>query len=401
MRATAERDGGEVAVWLEQEPGSGGKESAEASIRNLAGFTVHADRVTGDSASGRRRLPRSARPVTCVWCAAPGTSATWRSSAPFHWAPMPTRSMPPREPSTSSPQRAAGPGRSPRSKPGSRRSRGGETAAGRVTPERRESDLASLAGGPRYGWRRRRHGRRRSVGGCASSRRGRASLDATERLDADGRHQRTHSRRTGACRPPAYGRARPASPARPVSLRRSCRISLSAHRAWRPADVHLMKKPLRPQRLLARQRRPTNRRTARSMYSAHPTEVRQTSKRRQSCTVDDRQRPPTQAPLPPPLLLTLRRDSPAVTPITSRPRRRRTAARGPRRRSRHVSRPPDRRSPCHRRDRRYPSEPGEGCAGSSLPGRPRGREQEGAARKEGTAPKTASRPSRSEESSPG
>ena len=48
MRATAERDGGEVDIWLEQEPGSGGKESAEASIRNLAGFTVHADRVTGD-----------------------------------------------------------------------------------------------------------------------------------------------------------------------------------------------------------------------------------------------------------------------------------------------------------------------------------------------------------------
>ena len=48
VRATAERDGGEVDIWLEQEPGSGGKESAEASIRNLAGFTVHADRVTGD-----------------------------------------------------------------------------------------------------------------------------------------------------------------------------------------------------------------------------------------------------------------------------------------------------------------------------------------------------------------
>ena len=48
MRAIAERDGREVAIWLEQEPGSGGKESAEASVRNLAGFSVHADRVTGD-----------------------------------------------------------------------------------------------------------------------------------------------------------------------------------------------------------------------------------------------------------------------------------------------------------------------------------------------------------------
>jgi predicted phage terminase large subunit-like protein len=34
-------------VILEQEPGSGGKESAESSIRNLAGFIVIADKVTG------------------------------------------------------------------------------------------------------------------------------------------------------------------------------------------------------------------------------------------------------------------------------------------------------------------------------------------------------------------
>jgi predicted phage terminase large subunit-like protein len=34
-------------VVVEQEPGSGGKESAEATIRNLAGFTVIADKVTG------------------------------------------------------------------------------------------------------------------------------------------------------------------------------------------------------------------------------------------------------------------------------------------------------------------------------------------------------------------
>ena len=34
-------------VVVEQEPGSGGKESAETTIRNLDGFTVVADRVTG------------------------------------------------------------------------------------------------------------------------------------------------------------------------------------------------------------------------------------------------------------------------------------------------------------------------------------------------------------------
>jgi predicted phage terminase large subunit-like protein len=35
-------------VGVEQEPGSGGKESAESTIRNLAGFRVYADKVTGD-----------------------------------------------------------------------------------------------------------------------------------------------------------------------------------------------------------------------------------------------------------------------------------------------------------------------------------------------------------------
>jgi predicted phage terminase large subunit-like protein len=34
------------AVWVEQEPGSGGKESAENTIRNLAGYRAYADKVT-------------------------------------------------------------------------------------------------------------------------------------------------------------------------------------------------------------------------------------------------------------------------------------------------------------------------------------------------------------------
>lgn len=34
-------------TWVEQEPGSGGKESAESTIRNLRGYKVYADRVTG------------------------------------------------------------------------------------------------------------------------------------------------------------------------------------------------------------------------------------------------------------------------------------------------------------------------------------------------------------------
>ena len=45
--ADADRAAMAVAVWLEQEPGSGGKESAETSIRDLAGYDVHAETVTG------------------------------------------------------------------------------------------------------------------------------------------------------------------------------------------------------------------------------------------------------------------------------------------------------------------------------------------------------------------
>jgi predicted phage terminase large subunit-like protein len=35
-------------IWVEQEPGSSGSESAEATIRMLAGWKVRADRVTGN-----------------------------------------------------------------------------------------------------------------------------------------------------------------------------------------------------------------------------------------------------------------------------------------------------------------------------------------------------------------
>lgn len=54
IKQTAEMDAlqyggkGKVKIYVEQEPGSGGKESAENTIRNLAGFSVYADRPTGD-----------------------------------------------------------------------------------------------------------------------------------------------------------------------------------------------------------------------------------------------------------------------------------------------------------------------------------------------------------------
>jgi predicted phage terminase large subunit-like protein len=48
IRQTAEADTRRVKVWAEQEPGSGGKESAENTVRNLHGFVIHVDKVTGD-----------------------------------------------------------------------------------------------------------------------------------------------------------------------------------------------------------------------------------------------------------------------------------------------------------------------------------------------------------------
>lgn len=48
IRNTADLDGTGVEIWMEQETGSSGKESAENTIRNLAGFRVFAERSTGD-----------------------------------------------------------------------------------------------------------------------------------------------------------------------------------------------------------------------------------------------------------------------------------------------------------------------------------------------------------------
>lgn len=48
IKATSELDGQSVAIWIEQEPGSGGKESAESTIKNLSGYNVKAERATGD-----------------------------------------------------------------------------------------------------------------------------------------------------------------------------------------------------------------------------------------------------------------------------------------------------------------------------------------------------------------
>lgn len=65
IKQTAELDAAaygkmEVSVWVEQEPGSGGLESAQATIANLAGFIIKADRPTGDKVLRARPLAAQA-----------------------------------------------------------------------------------------------------------------------------------------------------------------------------------------------------------------------------------------------------------------------------------------------------------------------------------------------------
>lgn len=62
IRRTAEMDGRQVHVGVEQEPGSGGKDSALATVRRLAGFVARAVRVgKGDGDKEARADPFSAQ----------------------------------------------------------------------------------------------------------------------------------------------------------------------------------------------------------------------------------------------------------------------------------------------------------------------------------------------------
>jgi len=64
----AKMDGPSTIIITEQEPGSGGKESAERTIAMLAGWEVYADRVTGDKVerSGPFRAQAEARNIKLV-----------------------------------------------------------------------------------------------------------------------------------------------------------------------------------------------------------------------------------------------------------------------------------------------------------------------------------------------
>lgn len=48
IRQTAELDGRATPIWIEQEPGSGGKESAQNTVTQLAGWIARKEPVTGD-----------------------------------------------------------------------------------------------------------------------------------------------------------------------------------------------------------------------------------------------------------------------------------------------------------------------------------------------------------------
>ena len=51
IKRAAEEDGLRCDIYVEQEPGSGGKDSAMFTVRNLAGFVIRADRPQGDKAT--------------------------------------------------------------------------------------------------------------------------------------------------------------------------------------------------------------------------------------------------------------------------------------------------------------------------------------------------------------
>jgi len=60
IRQTAAADGPGTSVVVEQEPGSGGKDSARESVRNLAGFPAYWEPVSGDKPSRAKPLAAQA-----------------------------------------------------------------------------------------------------------------------------------------------------------------------------------------------------------------------------------------------------------------------------------------------------------------------------------------------------
>jgi hypothetical protein len=88
-------------IWVEQEPGSSGVESAEATIRMLAGWKVRADRVTGNKADRAQPYAAQVQGGTCFCSPERGTERSSTSMRRFPLASSRIRSTPRAVPSTS------------------------------------------------------------------------------------------------------------------------------------------------------------------------------------------------------------------------------------------------------------------------------------------------------------
>jgi predicted phage terminase large subunit-like protein len=62
---------GTVTIWTEQEPGSGGLESAQITVRSMAGYDVRAERVTGDKEARARPFAAQAEAGNVSYLLAP------------------------------------------------------------------------------------------------------------------------------------------------------------------------------------------------------------------------------------------------------------------------------------------------------------------------------------------
>jgi len=71
---------GNIKIWVEQEPGSGGKESAEATVINLAGHEARAERVTGTRLPVLVHSRHRRRRGTWTFLAPPGPKSFWLNS---------------------------------------------------------------------------------------------------------------------------------------------------------------------------------------------------------------------------------------------------------------------------------------------------------------------------------
>jgi len=61
IRQTAQLDGPEVRIWIEQEPGASGVDAIHHAVRMLAGYAVQGDRATGDKRLRAEPLADQAR----------------------------------------------------------------------------------------------------------------------------------------------------------------------------------------------------------------------------------------------------------------------------------------------------------------------------------------------------